>query len=338
MFQNIKMAVLFILLLIGVSTPTLALDDIDDKPSVGAILGDLLFARPILFATTQIGSLFYTLSLPLTLLNGDSETVAETLVVTPAQATYTRCLGCVGANSKAKVVSSKHFVMLEGSYNTFDYSNAGKKAGSAIGWAINMGTNFKLTDRSRFDVYLAAKKKLPNLKVCFDEEVKSMGDVIKLHKLGVLDELNLKVGRVGGITNSIEILQYCYEHQIPCWIGGMFETGIGRLLNLQFASYLPKAAAHDLSPSQRYFMQDIIDPDVMGLQETKVHDEQFPLKNVESLGYHVEYFGQKAHYGVALLSKVAPIFVQKGFRGEDKEAQKRFIHARYVLKDARLMY
>ncbi|WP_438949881.1 exodeoxyribonuclease III [Psychrobacter submarinus] len=79
-------------------------------------------------------------------------------------------------------------------------------------------------------------------------------------------------------------------------------------------------------------VRDIIDPDVMGLQETKVHDEQFPLKNVESLGYHVEYFGQKAHYGVALLSKVAPIFVQKGFPGEDEEAQKRFIHARYVFE------
>ncbi len=76
-------------------------------------------------------------------------------------------------------------------------------------------------------------------------------------------------------------------------------------------------------------VREVIDPDVMGLQETKVHDEQFPLENIESLGYHVEYFGQKAHYGVALLSKVAPIFVQKGFPGEDDEAQKRFIHARY---------
>ena len=35
-------------------------------------------------------------------------------------------------------------------------------------------------------------------------------------------------------------------------------------------------------------VRDIIDPDVMGLQETKVHDEQFPLQDVESLGYHVE--------------------------------------------------
>ena len=79
-------------------------------------------------------------------------------------------------------------------------------------------------------------------------------------------------------------------------------------------------------------VREVIDPDVMGLQETKVHDEQFPLKNIESLGYHIEYFGQKAHYGVALLSKVAPIFVQKGFPGEDTEAQKRFIHARYVIE------
>lgn len=77
-------------------------------------------------------------------------------------------------------------------------------------------------------------------------------------------------------------------------------------------------------------VRDIIDPDVIGIQETKVHDEQFPLQDVESLGYHVEYFGQKAHYGVALVSKVKPIFVQKGFPGESEEAQKRFIHARYV--------
>lgn len=76
-------------------------------------------------------------------------------------------------------------------------------------------------------------------------------------------------------------------------------------------------------------MREVMDPDVVGLQETKVHDAQFPLDDVESLGYHVEYFGQKGHYGVALLSKVAPIFVQKGFPGEDEDAQRRFIHARY---------
>ncbi|HAD48810.1 MAG TPA: exodeoxyribonuclease III, partial [Idiomarina sp.] len=53
-------------------------------------------------------------------------------------------------------------------------------------------------------------------------------------------------------------------------------------------------------------LQALIDkhqPDVIGLQETKVHDDQFPLSDVEAMGYHVIYHGQKGHYGVALMSK-----------------------------------
>jgi O-succinylbenzoate synthase len=113
-----------------------------------------------------------------------------------------------------------------------------------------------------FDILLKAKQKYPTLFVCFDEEIKSLGDLIKLHHLGALNEVNLKVGRVGGVMKSIDIIEYCTEHDIPCWIGGMFETGIGRMLNLQMASYLPHARAHDLSPSDRYFLEDIIQPGV----------------------------------------------------------------------------
>ena len=46
------------------------------------------------------------------------------------------------------------------------------------------------------------------------------------------------------------------------------------------------------------------DPDVIGLQESKVHDESFPLDITGGLGYHAEFHGQKSHYGVALLSVV----------------------------------
>lgn len=115
---------------------------------------------------------------------------------------------------------------------------------------------------TRFDLLLEAKKQLPELFVCFDEEVKSLGDLVKLHHLGVLDELNLKPGRVGGMLKSIRIMEYCRTHNIPCWIGGMFETGIGRRLNLRIASHLPQAKAHDLSPSDRYFLEDVIKPGV----------------------------------------------------------------------------
>jgi exodeoxyribonuclease-3 len=66
-------------------------------------------------------------------------------------------------------------------------------------------------------------------------------------------------------------------------------------------------------------------PDVIGLQETKVADEQFPREEIEALGYHVHYHGQKGHYGVALLSRQEPLELQRGFPNDDEDSQRRFI-------------
>lgn len=77
-------------------------------------------------------------------------------------------------------------------------------------------------------------------------------------------------------------------------------------------------------------LQAVIDkhqPDVIGLQEIKVHDEAFPVADVEAMGYHVAFHGQKAHYGVAVLTKQAPIAIEKGFPTDTDESQKRMIIA-----------
>ncbi|RAL76322.1 exodeoxyribonuclease III family protein [Enterobacter hormaechei] len=67
-------------------------------------------------------------------------------------------------------------------------------------------------------------------------------------------------------------------------------------------------------------------PDVIGLQETKVHDDMFPLEEVAKLGYNVFYHGQKGHYGVALLTKDTPVSVRRGFPGDGEEAQRPHHH------------
>ncbi|WP_334061809.1 exodeoxyribonuclease III [Alteromonas genovensis] len=75
-------------------------------------------------------------------------------------------------------------------------------------------------------------------------------------------------------------------------------------------------------------LQALIDahqPDVIGLQEIKVHDEQFPVKAVENMGYEVFFHGQKSHYGVAFLAKKSPTAVIKGFPTDDEDAQRRMI-------------
>lgn len=68
-------------------------------------------------------------------------------------------------------------------------------------------------------------------------------------------------------------------------------------------------------------------PAVIGLQETKVDDQQFPLEAVQELGYHVHYHGQKGHYGVALLTRDEPLWVRKGFPNDGEDAQCRMISA-----------
>jgi len=78
-------------------------------------------------------------------------------------------------------------------------------------------------------------------------------------------------------------------------------------------------------------------PDIIGLQETKVSDEQFPEEQIRQLGYHLHYHGQKGHYGVALLSREAPLEVHKGFPGDNEDAQRRFIWGTFADKEGHVI-
>lgn len=45
------------------------------------------------------------------------------------------------------------------------------------------------------------------------------------------------------------------------------------------------------------------DVGVLGLQETKVTDEKFPVEAIQEAGFQVQFFGQKTYNGVALISR-----------------------------------
>ena len=79
-------------------------------------------------------------------------------------------------------------------------------------------------------------------------------------------------------------------------------------------------------------------PDVIGLQETKVDDPQFPLEIVEKLGYHVYFHGQKGHCGVALLCRKEPLWVRKGLPKDNDEAQRRMISAAIPCDDGEPLF
>jgi O-succinylbenzoate synthase len=69
--------------------------------------------------------------------------------------------------------------------------------------------------------------------------------------------INIKPGRVGGLSQGLEIHDMCRAQGMPVWCGGMLETGIGRASNLAIASLPGFTLPGDISASDRYFPRDI---------------------------------------------------------------------------------
>jgi o-succinylbenzoate synthase len=98
--------------------------------------------------------------------------------------------------------------------------------------------------------------------ICLDESIHSLEDARKAIELGSCKIINIKVGRVGGLTEAKKIHDLCMKHNIPVWCGGMLEAGIGRAHNIAIASLENFVIPGDTSASNRYWYEDIITPEV----------------------------------------------------------------------------
>ena len=97
--------------------------------------------------------------------------------------------------------------------------------------------------------------------VCLDESIHSVEDARLALELGSCRIINIKPGRVGGFASSKAIHDLCRENGIPVWCGGMLESGVGRAHNVALASLPGFTLPGDISESQRYWPEDIIDPE-----------------------------------------------------------------------------
>jgi O-succinylbenzoate synthase len=97
--------------------------------------------------------------------------------------------------------------------------------------------------------------------LCLDESITSVDRAQDMIELGSGRIVNIKPGRVGGFTSSIAIHDLCARHGIPVWCGGMLESGVGRAHNVALASLSNFTLPGDISPSDRYWEQDIVEPE-----------------------------------------------------------------------------
>lgn len=93
--------------------------------------------------------------------------------------------------------------------------------------------------------------------LCLDESILSPRHARQALEMEACRIINIKAGRVGGLSRAVAIHDLCRERGIPVWCGGMLETGVGRAANLALASLPGFTLPGDISASERYYEEDI---------------------------------------------------------------------------------
>ncbi len=99
--------------------------------------------------------------------------------------------------------------------------------------------------------------------ICLDESILSYDDLVYAHSHGLLDVLNVKVGRLGGLRETAKVIHYCRDHGIQYWIGSMVESSISKWMHVQLAALGDAYMPGDLSDSLRYFNRDLTRPPIV---------------------------------------------------------------------------
>ena len=119
--------------------------------------------------------------------------------------------------------------------------------------------------------------------ICLDESIHSLEDTRKAIELGSTKIINIKIGRVGGLTEAKKIHDYCMEQGVPVWCGGMLESGIGRAHNVALTTLPNFILPGDTAASSRYWEEDIISPEVT------VEDGFITVPKAHGIGYEVNH-------------------------------------------------
>lgn len=126
--------------------------------------------------------------------------------------------------------------------------------------------------------------------VCLDESIHSPAHARWALDLNACRVINIKVGRVGGLTAAKAIHDLCAAHDVPVWCGGMLETNVGRATNVALAALPNFALPGDISASARYYRQDIAVPNFELNADSTLSVPDGPGLGVEVLPRHLEAF------------------------------------------------
>ena len=96
--------------------------------------------------------------------------------------------------------------------------------------------------------------------ICLDETIVSVKAAQQAIQVGACKYMNIKPGRSGGLSNSVEIHNLAQEAGIPVWIGGMLESAVGAAICVELATLTNFTYPGDFFPSSRFYEQDLAKP------------------------------------------------------------------------------
>jgi O-succinylbenzoate synthase len=98
--------------------------------------------------------------------------------------------------------------------------------------------------------------------ICLDESIHSPDDARHALDLGSCRIINIKVSRLGGLSEARRVHDLCRAREVPVWCGGMHEFGVGRAANVAICSLPGFTLPGDVSGSDRAYREDIVDPPI----------------------------------------------------------------------------
>ncbi|HEY1800602.1 MAG TPA: o-succinylbenzoate synthase [Terriglobales bacterium] len=119
--------------------------------------------------------------------------------------------------------------------------------------------------------------------ICLDESIHTARSAAMAAELKACRIINIKVGRVGGLSEAKRVHDVCQQHGIPVWCGGMLESGIGRAHNIALSSLANFTLPGDVSASKRYWAHDIISPEVEVSSQGAI-----AMRSDPGIGYQVD--------------------------------------------------
>lgn len=122
--------------------------------------------------------------------------------------------------------------------------------------------------------------------ICIDESAKNLSAVQRAIELEACKIVNLKIQRIGSLSETVAIHDLCQRHGVPNWMGTMPELGIAGL-HAVYAAGLPNCTyPTDVEASSRWFVEDIVDPPIQvtdGDIELPTQHRQRPHVNPDTL-------------------------------------------------------